>query len=105
MGFVNYPRRILQRLWSFLIAFFRGKKASTATIAAPQPTTIHKISKREERKIRRNAISHPLRAWHFGTFRPIRPVGRGPNRKHIRFGASTRAFKDAFYHEFGVRLK
>lgn len=109
--------KVIQRIWAWILGLFHKPgyvdsqgQATTATdgkwdIPNAPVATPKKISKREQRLIRRNAISHPLRSAHFGTFRPIGQVGRGANRQRVRFACSTRAFKDAFYKEYGVRLK
>jgi len=75
----------------------------TATVPSPQSTK--PLSKWQIRKARRNAISHRFRTSHFGTFSPLKPVGRGANRTRVGAVCLTRAFKDAFFHDYSVRLK
>jgi hypothetical protein len=56
------------------------------TIAAPKPGEVRK---------------HPLHSSWFGTFSPIKDIGGHP----VRGVCSTRAFKEAFEKDYGVKLR
>jgi len=84
-----------------------GKKSVAPVVShipAPKPKQV-KLSFRKSRRLRRLSKSHALRDAHFGTFSPIRPVGRGANRTRVSGKTMTRAFKDAFFYEYGWRLR
>lgn len=102
MGIFSWIKGIWDRM------FTRKPQAplhSSIPLPKPSPAEVIKHSKWYDRHMRRLGRSHRLRNFHFGTFSPIRPVGRGANRTRIGGRTMTRAFKEAFYSQYGVRLK